>query len=141
MSIVQIFLRITSTTAINNTGTKALPVSGQHSLWTLPTLPVHTAPCSSCPHTSLHNPDLCLWDPTHLSVPIVISLGIVAQTFSRYINLIAISSCPSSFFSTNYLWANIPCVVPLPCLNSSCSSPNFPYTIALILPSRFFPAT
>ena len=34
-------------------------------------------------------------------------------------NLIAISSCPSSFFSTNYLWVNIPSLVPLPCLNST----------------------
>ena len=33
--------------------------------------------------------------------------------------------------------ANIPSVVPLPCLNSSCSSPISPYTTALILPSRF----
>ena len=31
--------------------------------------------------------------------------------------------CPSSLFSTSYLRANIPSVVPLPCLNSSCSSP------------------
>ncbi|KAK2171278.1 hypothetical protein NP493_1085g00040 [Ridgeia piscesae] len=93
---------------------------------------------SYVPSTNLTSPS---GTPTHLSVPIIISLGIVAQAFSRYMNLIAISSCPSSFFSTNYLWANIPCVVPLPCLNSSCSSPISRYTIALILPSRFFPAT
>ncbi|KAK2188699.1 hypothetical protein NP493_124g00016 [Ridgeia piscesae] len=49
-----------STTVINNN------VSGQHLLWTLLTLPVHIAPCSSCPHTvisPLHHPDPRLWDP------------------------------------------------------------------------------
>ena len=50
--------------------------------------------------------------------------------------LIAISFCPSNFFSITYLWTNIPSVVPLPCLNSSCSSTISPYTIAFILPSR-----
>ena len=50
--------------------------------------------------------------------------------------LIAISFCPSNFFSITYLWTNIPSVVPIPCLNSSCSSTISPYTIAFILPSR-----
>ena len=43
----------------------------------------------------------------HLNVPIVISLGIVAWAFSRSMNLIALSSCPSSFFSTSYLMAKL----------------------------------
>ena len=88
---------------------------------------------SYVPSTNLTSPS---GTPTHLSVPIVISLRIVAWAFSRYMNLIAISSCPSSLFSTNYLLANIPSVVLLPRLNSSCSSPISPYTIAFIQPSR-----
>ncbi|KAK2151849.1 hypothetical protein NP493_2564g00001 [Ridgeia piscesae] len=40
-----------STTAINNNGIKALPCVRPTFIWTLLTLPVHTAPCSSCPHT------------------------------------------------------------------------------------------
>ena len=51
-------------------------------------------------------------------------------------HLNAISFCPSSFFSTRCLGTNIPSVVPLPCLNSSCSSTISPFTTALILPSR-----
>jgi hypothetical protein len=58
MSFVHIFQLISSTTAINNNGTKARPVSGQHLLSALLILPFHTAPCSSCPHTSFHHPDL-----------------------------------------------------------------------------------
>ena len=49
--------------------------------------------------------------------------------------------CPSSLFSTSYLKANIPSVVPLPCLNSSCSSP-IPLTLPrLFCHPRFFPET
>ena len=56
-------------------------------------------------------------------------------------NLIAIFSCPSSFFSTSYLRANIPSVVPLPFLISSCSS-TIPLTLLLLFcHPRFFPET
>ena len=69
-------------------------------------------------------------------------LGCVCHALGhRSMNLIAISSCPSSLFSTSYLRANIPSAVPLPCLNSSCSSP-IPLTLQrLFCHPRFFPET
>ena len=76
----------------------------------------------------------------HLGV-ICHNLGVCHAPGHRSMNLIAISSCPSSLFSTSYLRANIPSVVPLPCLNSSCSSP-IPLTLQrLFCHPRFFPET
>ena len=53
-------------------------------------------------------------------------------------NLIATSSCPSMFFSTSCLRANIPSVVPLPWLNSCCSSPtSLPLLLLFCYPELF----
>ena len=76
----------------------------------------------------------------HLGV-ICPNLGVCHAPGHRSMNLIAISSCPSSLFSTSHIRANIPSVVPLPCLNSSCSSP-IPLTLQrLFCHPRFFPET
>ena len=96
--------------------------------------------CSSCPHTS--PPDLRLWDTRppqyrhrHFSWDCIIC---PLHSYEYNCHILLSFQC----FSISYLQANIPLVVPVPCLSSSCSSPISPSTIQLLFCHRgFFPAT
>ena len=118
MSFVTILLIISSTMAINRSGLAALPC--------LRPAFTSTPPDTRCGFIS---PSYRL----HICVAITTSLGMALNVFSRPTNPNAISSRPSSFFSTGCLGTS---VVPPHFLNPGCSSPISPSTGVLILPSR-----
>ena len=97
-------------------------MSGQHLLWTLLTLPVHTAPCSSCP---LHQSDFC--HGNHFSWDC--SIGLLQVCESNCHILLSFQ-----FLLNSLPQGKIPSVVPLPSQNQAVLH-RFPYTTALILPS------
>ena len=132
MFFISILLCITSTTAINNNGLRALPCMK-------PTI-TSKCPYISDPHNNLlicpfYLSDLSVWNPPASMMP---SSFLSVWNNTRSMNSVIISSYHSSFFSLSCLVANIPFVVPLSFLNPCCASPISPSTNALFLPYKLF---
>ena len=109
MSLVLAFLLITSTTAMDNSGLRALPCLRPTSTLNSSDIP---SPHTTLPFVSSHVPSTILTSasgtPNHLIVAMAISLGTMSYAFSKSMNPRAIFSCPSSLFSTSCRRVNIP---------------------------------